>query len=191
MVTYDSNSNLYKVFKRTLAEKRVKRDGRNPATGAFSAGSHTGSVDLTIDVPIVKGVKNISLPDKTKYSKNPNSPDYLTPNFVDRVRQAVNYNSETHNLSTMTIRDEYDNEVTGDYVSEADGFLFFDINGQYFAYYPAIPEGKIFAISEKIYAYAKYRRTVDGRLLASGRCVQDNTLIADADLGLFFPEFTL
>lgn len=189
MVTYDSNNNLYKVFKRTLTEKRAKRDGRNPATGAFSAGSHTGSVDLTVDIPSVKGSRNVNISDKTGYTKNINSPDYLVNDFDDRIDYNVNYVSENHSESTITISDKYGNEIVLDYVLEIGDILLFSDTVIGAAFKISEPKLKFFGIEEDVYSNASFRRTVKGKLLGTGRMYNGTKLVADYELGSVFPEY--
>lgn len=189
MVTYNPFKNLYKVFGKTLPEKRAKRDGRNPATGAFSSNTASGAVDLTIDVAMVKGTRNVVLPDKTKYSKHGNSPDVAHQDFKDRVTHVFTLDEEDAENSTLILSDAYGNDVSLPLGLVNGPEFIFGSNEPYVETNLLFPGMLAFRIGDNVYIYGSARRTHSGMLLMSGTEVNTKENKADVEIGFIFPQY--
>jgi len=189
MVTYNPFKNLYKVFGKTLPEKRAKRDGRNPATGAFSSNNVSGAVDLTIDVAMVKGVKNVVLPDKKKLREKENSPDNVDTVFKDKVTHVFSYDAENPDESTYTLTDAYSESVDIPYFADSGNNVVFKLDEIEIVALVDNPTMFCFISNEIAYVHGYCRRNVNGGLLASGQNVENYQPIADVRLGKIFMEY--
>lgn len=189
MVSFNPYTQKYKVFGRTLPEKRAKRDGRNPATGAFSTGSHTGVVDLTHDIPMVTGRRNISLPDKTNYSKEENSPDNLIQTFDDKVTHVFIPDNVTPSNSTAVLVDSYENEIALDFYTKSGNNYIFTLGEKEVIFLEDNPLWLNFVKDDIAYVNGYARRTVNGGILLSGYSVEDSKQIFDIHFGKIFPEY--
>lgn len=189
MVTYNPFKNLYKVFGKTLPEKRAKRDGRNPATGAFSSNTASGAVDLTIDVAMVKGVKNVVLPDKKKLREKENSPDNVDTVFNDKVTHVFSYDAENPDESTYTLTDAYSESVDIPYFVDSGNNVVFKLDEIEIVALVDNPTVFCFVSNEITYVHGYCRRNVNGGLLASGQNVENYQPIADVRLGKIFMEY--
>lgn len=188
MVDFNPYTNKYVVFGKTLTEKRAKRDGRNPATGAFSTNSHTGVVDLTVDIPQVKGVKNVAIADKTGYTKKANSADLLRQNFIDKVSFEFTHDIETPANSTYILTDAYEQSISAEFEAQSGGNIAFLINDKRLIVVLDFPESVCFAIDGKTYVNGYLRRNTNGGLLVSGYELDTKILYSDIEYGKVFDE---
>lgn len=65
---YNEYFGFYTVIGRKRPAPRLKRDGRNPSTGAFTGNTRSGSVTLVKDYPIRKDTVELTLPDSSGYA---------------------------------------------------------------------------------------------------------------------------
>ena len=189
MIEYDAFSGKYIVIGKTIAQKRAKRDGRNPATGAFSAGSHTGAVDLTVDIPMVRGANNVNLPDSTNYRKEDNNPDNVGISFKDKVTVAFSLDVNTPSNSTANCTDEYENVVPLVYVEKFGNVFNFSLNGKTISGIVGFEQFVNFVHDSKAYFKGYARRRVNGNLLLSGQEEDVYIWFHDVNFGEIFPVY--
>lgn len=189
MVTYNPFTNLYKVFGKTLTEKRAKRDGRNPATGAFQANTTNGRVDLTMDVAMVKGTINVSLPDKTGIRKKPLNADFISNNFKDRVKIITHLDLSTIENSTFDLTDEYGNTVNIPQISDDADRVYFNGDGFGFALSKENEKIRLFGMEDEPIIFTNIRRTVSGSVLCSGYHATTSAGVEDFEINVGFPVF--
>lgn len=114
-ITFDETTGIYSVNGIYVNQKKAKRDGRQPSTGAFLSGSHTGAVSLKGNVLMSPGELDFNIKDKTHYVPIVAHGDSNNTSFDATVTSILTANTDNPSASTLVLEDFRNNVVNIDF----------------------------------------------------------------------------
>lgn len=109
--------------------RRVKRDGRQPSTGAFAPYERSGVVKLRYCIETGDKDACVSIDDKTDYLKISQEVDDNGGNppagFIDYISVSTYLDGGNNSTSKFYLTDEYEEQIVASYSLENNGNLLF------------------------------------------------------------------
>lgn len=185
-MSYDEQTRLYTVFGRIVPVMNRVRDGRNPSTGAFSAFSRLGAVELVKDYPIKENLTELTLPDSTGYAALgvvPPFPDVVAFSSVTAVPTFGTYGVNT---PTCYFVDFNEQQVNCTLWSDGGTFVQFAI-GDCVVIMSRTDYNLKWAQKDGLSVLVQnFHRDEEGNLLVNGTNSETGAMVLDYNLGLIF-----